>query len=458
MGPGEFVTPNRDEVEQELTLLMRSSGKRNHRSKPSQLELLQGDDAPIPNKNSPGLWPAYKGPLPQDARNIGKSTQSWNLSVTKGALTGITPLNSGKYSHEGPFTREGMIAMGISPTFADAFARGANGSRSRSTWQQRKSVLSIIGTCARDLGVELLFPWGDTELQYFVGWLMDDDKKSSTILQYVSNVRSLHREMNLQMRDTKWDFFKQVIEGHSNLSQPTPGRIPMTPDRMFTLKQKLSESNLAEEDRRLIWAISTALFQGSFRIGELLSPKRKQFCPDTTLVWKYVKWEPTIVDGNRVDMMKFTIRSPKETRGSKKVEVEVFDMPGCFYSCTAAFRKWRNCSTLPEDPDLPVFRRKSGDMLTPRDMNGIIKALMQDSVRYEEGYISTHSFRGGMVSVMYRLGYSEEQIKIQGRWASDAFKHYCKSGRAARLKDQWNLATDISHLVSRCISNGEHLA
>ena len=65
MGPGEFVTPNRDEVEQELTLLMRSSGKRNHRSKPSQLELLQGDDAPIPNKNSPGLWPAYKGPLPQ---------------------------------------------------------------------------------------------------------------------------------------------------------------------------------------------------------------------------------------------------------------------------------------------------------------------------------------------------------------------------------------------------------
>ena len=84
MGPGEFVTPNRDEVEQELTLLMRSSGKRNHRSKPSQLELLQGDDAPIPNKNSPGLWPAYKGPLPQDARNLGKSTQS--LICNKGGI------------------------------------------------------------------------------------------------------------------------------------------------------------------------------------------------------------------------------------------------------------------------------------------------------------------------------------------------------------------------------------
>ena len=68
---------------------------------------------------------------------------------------------------------------------------------------------------------------------------------------------------------------------------------------------------------------------------------------------------------------------------------------------------------------MPVFRRKSGSMLTPRDMNGILKALMKDSVSYEDGFVSTHSFRSGMVSVMYRLGYTEEQIKIQGRWASD---------------------------------------
>ena len=74
MGPGDFVTPNRDEVEQELTLLLRGSGKRNHRAKPAQLELLQGERSPNPNKNSPGLWPAFQGPLPQDVRNLGKST------------------------------------------------------------------------------------------------------------------------------------------------------------------------------------------------------------------------------------------------------------------------------------------------------------------------------------------------------------------------------------------------
>ena len=451
------MTPDRDEVEQELVSLLRSTGMRNHRSKPVQIDLLAKDDAPTPNKNSPGLWPAFKGPLPQDGRNLGKSHDTPDARK-RGALSGITPLETGKYSHEGPFTSESMIAMGIPPRFAATFARGANGSRAQSMWKQRKSVLSIIKTCARELGTELPFPWGDTELQYFVGWLMDDDKKASTILQYVSNVRSLHREMNLQLRDTRWDFLKQVIEGHSNLSQPTPGRIPMTPDKMFILKKKLSESKLPVEDRRLIWAVSTALFQGSFRIGEILSPHKLQFCPDTTLVWKCIKWETALVEGKDVDMIRFTIRSPKETRGSKKVEVEVFDMPGCFYSCTEAFRKWRQCSTLPEDPEMPVFRRKSGSMLTPRDMNGILKALMKDSVSYEDGFVSTHSFRGGMVSVMYRLGYTEEQIKIQGRWASDAFKHYCKSGRAARLQDQWSLANKISHLVSRCISRGEHLA
>ena len=81
----------------------------------------------------------------------------------------------------------------------------------------------------------------------------------------------------------------------------------MTPDKMFILKKKLSESKLPVEDRRLIWAVSTALFQGSFRIGEILSPHKLQFCPDTTLVWKCIKWETALVEGKDVDMIRFTI-------------------------------------------------------------------------------------------------------------------------------------------------------
>ena len=73
MGPEEFMAPDRDEIELELISLLRNSGMRNHRAKPVQLDLLTRDEAPTPSKLSPGLWPAFKGPLPQDTRNLGKS-------------------------------------------------------------------------------------------------------------------------------------------------------------------------------------------------------------------------------------------------------------------------------------------------------------------------------------------------------------------------------------------------
>ena len=72
---------------------------------------------------------------------------------------------------------------------------------------------------------------------------------------------------------------------------------------------------------------------------------------------------------------------------------------------------------------------------------------MSEEINYMEGYIASHSFRAGMVSVMARLGYSEEQIKIQGRWSSDAFRRYLKLGRGERLESQFELAQKIATLV-----------
>ena len=146
------------------------------------------------------------------------------------------------------------------------------------------------------------------------------------------------------------------------------------------------------------------------------------------------------------------------TNGQIDVEVEMVNLGwDCFYNPTEAWSKWRKDSKLELREDLPVFRQENGRLFTARDLNVILKTMLAEKVMYMEGYVASHSFRAGLVSVMARLGYTEEQIKRQGRWRSDAYLAYVKMGRAARLTEQWEMASKIAALVTDCVQSGRTL-
>ena len=430
--------------------LLHNMGDRNHRKAGSMTKFLEDASFPSPNKKALAVWPPFKGPLGADSRNLGKQIFSF-LTVSMDSLLhgilGIEPFQFGKYNGNGPHYKESMILQGVPTRFAESFAKAANGSKSHRTWKQRRSVMNLISKCGVEIAHEFIFPWSDYDLQNFVGWCLVNGKKASTIEQYVSNIRSIHLDMNLVMEELNWKLLKDVIKGHANLSDPSPSRIPMTPELLFFLKTKLSKSAYCVADRRLIWVLCTAMFMGCFRVGELLSPTIKRFCPDTTLLGKDISWEKVKVGNSSVEMLKFKIKCPKETRGSSVVEVEIFDMGTCFYDCVSAWKKWRQSSSLPLSDDLPVFRRENGNLFTPNHLNSVLKDLLKDRVIYTEGVVATHCFRGGLVSCMARLGYNKEDIQRQGRWSSDSYKSYLKLGRSTRIEEQWALSNKIANLV-----------
>ena len=375
------------------------------------------------------------------------STPLSRYPVLSQMIAGIVPFSHGKYSGDGPFTKESVMAIGIPGQFADTFATALNASKSRKSWAQRRTVINSINKCRRDTHEDLAFPWLNNELSHFVGWLMEEGLRSSSIEQYVSNVRSLHAEFDLQMNELQWNIIAKALKGHNNLSTPTPSRIPITPELMFHLKRKLSISRFSEPNRRLLWATSTAMFLGSFRINEILAPTTSKFCPDSSLLARDIKWESARVGSKEVRLLKLNIKKPKETKGSHNVLVEIFELNKCFYSFTEAWSKWRKSSSLPLSANLPPFRWEDGNLLTPNQFNSILKELLNDRIQYTEGFVASHSFRGGLVSIMAQLGYSEQDIQRQGRWNSDSYKNYIKLGRSARVQDQWDLAAKISSLV-----------
>ena len=61
-----------------------------------------------------------------------------------------------------------------------------------------------------------------------------------------------------------------------------------------------------------------------------------------------------------------------------------------------------------------------------------MKELLSPYIDYSKKKISTHSFRGGMATLLGQLGFADEEIQAMGRWSSRAFEAYLKLPRTKR--------------------------
>ena len=80
--------------------------------------------------------------------------------------------------------------------------------------------------------------------------------------------------------------------------------------------------------------------------------------------------------------------------------------------------------------------------------NKELKNLLGKHLNYNEGKFLSHRYRSGFDSMMAAAGYIDEEIMRQGRWHSDAFRAYCKTGRGSRLKEQQDLARNLAKAYS----------
>ena len=82
----------------------------------------------------------------------------------------------------------------------------------------------------------------------------------------------------------------------------------------------------------------------------------------------------------------------------------------------------RYCSVRGSVPG-PLFQHLNGVLVTQTEfdewLTKVIKSCGLDSTRYKG-----HSFRIGAASHGAASGYSDTQIRLLGRWQSDAFKRY----------------------------------
>ena len=284
----------------------------------------------------------------------------------------------------------------------------------------------------------------------FVGWLMTVRKISSnSVSQYLSGLRIVHLKNGVLPGNLRPDLINAILKGHSRIEtvQKSP-RLAMTIPVMKLLKKLLTISSMSLEKKRLLWTKCCMAFHGSFRIHELLSKEELTFDHTTTLLGADVRKISTCIESQAENLLIVHLKNPKEDKLRLGVNVELFST-GTFSCPVSAWTKWRNAATCKITATKPVFRHGDGKCMTGYTFNKEIKCLLGKFIDYDKGKFLSHSFRAGFASMMASAGYSDPEIMRQGRWHSQAFATYCKTGRGSRLKEQREIARNLTKLYDK---------
>ena len=314
----------------------------------------------------------------------------------------------------------------------------ANHSLARNTWSTYKTAIKHLQSCMVEMGKPLVLPMSTNDVLAFTSWLLvRRNVRGATVDAYLSALRQVHLINGVEPPNLRPDLVKAVVQGAKHMNyvgdrlEGRPSRLPVTITVLKLIKTEVAAMPCTMQMKRLYWAVCSLNFFGGFRVHETLNRFEGHFDPAFCLLGRDIEIKPVTIDGKKEEVLQLKLKSPKEDRvGSACTFVDVYATGGLLCP-VRAFRKWR-MTNPPFDPDLPAFRDTAGVPLTGRKLNCVLRSCLEKHNLYENGTITSHSFRSGIASLMGSLGFSDEEIMAIGRWSSSAFERYLKVPRTKR--------------------------
>ena len=337
----------------------------------------------------------------------------------------------GKYSTQGMFGDAVFNRLNLPKEIKDILTSTANMAISSETKKKYSTALNNVEKCEQELQEKLSFPWDNRSTLIFIGWCIKRDLKTQSIRGYLSGISKVHLALGYNQLDTSTPIMKEIFNGHSNKHAQSNDskrskRQPCTLKMLKLLKNEIKCSNIPEKDKLMIWTCCTVSFYGALRPGEALSIFENYFDPSLTLCKNDVK----IVKGKgeEKDAIHLDIKHSKTNKSGIAETIVIYSTSDMTCPVKAVSKLLNvNCNV---SQSAPFFTNSDGKPLTQRKFNLLLRDLTKSISKH--GVISGHSFRSGLISLFAKKGFSDESLKLIGRWSSRAFKVYIKMKRTAR--------------------------
>ena len=318
-----------------------------------------------------------------------------------------------KFSKLGLVTTDALVLRGVELGIAAILAGTANFGLSANTWKSYECIINNLRRCAEATKCEMELPFEGTKMLTFVGWMIERGLKASTMSAYISALRMYHIALGFNEPVLREPIVKLILKGKANWDLVMKkiagevGRLPVSRKVLILIKKMIMKIGLSNDEILITWAIATVLWNGSFRVHELLAKKQGEYDPQTTLLWEDVQERKVVIEGETVSALAFRIKSPKIDRVGTGDYIEIY-WTGQFNCPVTAFQRWRRASQVVEHPKLPVFRLARDRCYSGQLLNKRLAQLTEDLCKHMKGgKITSHSFRAG---ALCRLSLSSSSL------------------------------------------------
>ena len=166
----------------------------------------------------------------------------------------------------------------------------------KQTWAKHCSAWALFDEFCTFFGIKFELPISPELARAFVTWALSKKKlKSSTVRSYISSVNKTHILGNIKNVNLSSDpCIKLLLKGASKscdleLNNKT-NRLPMNLPLLKILSHRIALLDWSDLSKQAFWTACTVSFFTSCRMAELLTSSVKNFDPDTSLLWKHVKF------------------------------------------------------------------------------------------------------------------------------------------------------------------------
>ena len=261
----------------------------------------------------------------------------------------------------------------------------------------------------RDTSDTLELPLDPSLVALFIGYLANKGIKASTLYTQLSALAYVHKMFNIDS-STSLPFILNIVRGYHKLNNQPDTRLPIT----IPLLVKLVMSLPYVCDSAYLIALMKCMYLTAFfaclRIGEITMRGQNK---ESLIHLRHLT----------VDEVSFQLRFNKfkHSQGTfHTVQVSKQKAPICPMEAMSTYLKHRG-----QHPG-PLFIVSN---CTPVSRQMFQKHFSRSCLFCDIPikYFKGHSFRIGAATLAAKIGFSDTQIRLMGRWKSNAFLRYIRA-------------------------------
>ena len=270
-----------------------------------------------------------------------------------------------------------------------------------------------------------ILPASEHLLCRFVSYLAMKRISASSLRVYLSAVRQLHLQQGCSPPAVgDMPRLQQVLRGIKISQAKAPNspslqrtRLPITPTLLRNIRHSWMASPL-DQDKVMLWAAFTTCFFGFMRSGELcIQDTTRGFDETSDLTFNDV----AVDDFPNPSVIRIHLKTSKTDPFRQGAHIFLGRTRDELCPVAALLQWLVQRGNAPG----PLFKFASGGPLTRPLLVARLRTFIQQMGGNATGF-SGHSFRSGAATTAAQHNIPDSQIKLMGRWKSNAFQRYIK--------------------------------